>query len=132
MLAEIIFPIPLNKSFYYSIPEEMELVAAPGLRVSAPLRHQLATGIIIKVLAEKDADLSNIAKIKKIKSIIDDEPVFEEPVLALAKKMERRWGGSFGLCAGEFYVNVPETMTHRLSSRNEQDADNASPDPSVM
>ena len=124
MLAEVIFPIPLNKSFYYSIPEEMELVAAPGLRVYAPLRNQQATGIIIKVLAEKDADLSNITKIKNIKSIIDDEPVFEEPVLELAKRMERRWGGSFGLCAGEFYVNVSETMSHRFPAWDGQPADN--------
>lgn len=113
MLAEIIFPIPLKRSFYYIIPEEMELMAAPGLRVSAPLRNKESVGLITRILAEKDADLSGIGKLKKISKIIDEEPVFEEPVLELAGMMHRQWGGSLGLCAGEFYVNVPDSITSR-------------------
>lgn len=116
MLAEIIFPIPLKKSFFYSVPEEMELTAAPGLRAVASLRNKNTSGLITKILAEKDADLSGIKKIKNIKEILDDEPLFEEPVLEIAEKMSRRWGDSLGLCAGEFYINVPDEMYARFQA----------------
>ncbi|MBO4555658.1 MAG: hypothetical protein J5706_02780, partial [Elusimicrobiales bacterium] len=62
----------MKKSFFYSVPEEMELTAAPGLRAVASLRNKNTSGLITKILAEKDADLSGIKKIKNIKEILDD------------------------------------------------------------
>ncbi|MCR4821074.1 MAG: primosomal protein N' [Elusimicrobiales bacterium] len=122
MLAEVIFPIPLKRSFHYALPEDMELVAAPGLRVSVSLGTKNSVGIILSVLAEKDADLSGIKRLKSIKKLIDSEPLFEESVLEIAKFMEKKWGSSLGMCAGEFFLNIPECQENnsllRFSEHN--------------
>ena len=108
MLAKLIFSIPLKKSFHYSVPEEMELTAAPGLRAKVSLNRKITNGIIQCVMAEKDADLTGIKKLKPLIEIIDEEPLFEDSVLDTSMKMEKNWGDSAGMCAGEFFLNIPE------------------------
>ncbi|MDO8803661.1 MAG: primosomal protein N' [Elusimicrobiota bacterium] len=108
MLAEISFPIPLLRTFYYHLPEELELKAAPGLRVLAPLGKREAVGMMIRVLPEKDADLTKIKELKTISRLLDEEPLFPEDALALARWMAGRWGSPPGLCLGDFYAHAPK------------------------
>ncbi|MDD5210218.1 MAG: primosomal protein N' [Elusimicrobiales bacterium] len=110
MLAEISFPIPLRRTFYYHLPEEMELKAAPGLRVLAPLSKREAVGMIIRVLPEKDADLTKFKELKTITRLLEEEPLFPEDALALAKWMSGRWGSPSGLCLGAFYSHAPKDL----------------------
>ncbi len=110
MLAEISFPIPLRRTFYYLITEEMELTAAPGLRVLAPLSKRSAVGMIIRVLPEKDADLTKFKELKTITRLLEEEPLFPEDALALADWMAGRWGSPQGLCLGAFYAHAPEEL----------------------
>ena len=108
MLAEISFPIPLRRTFYYLLPEEMELKAAPGLRVLAPLSKREAVGMIIRVLPEKDADLTKFKELKTITRLLEEEPLFPEDALSLAWWMAGRWGSPPGLCLGAFYTHAPK------------------------
>lgn len=108
MLAELLFPIPLERTFHYSVPEEMELAVAPGLRARVSLRGKTTNGIILRILAEKDVDLTGVKKIKPLLEITDDAPLFEDSILAIAEKMEKNWGSPYGICAGEFFLNLPE------------------------
>ncbi len=110
MLAEISFPIPLRRTFYYLLPEEMELEAAPGLRVLAPLGKREAVGMIIRLLPEKDADLTRIKELKTITRLLDIAPLFPEDALALSAWMSGRWGSPQGLCLGAFYAHAPKTV----------------------
>ena len=107
MLAEISFPIPLLRTFYYHLPEEMELKAAPGLRVQAPLASREAVGMIIRVLPEQDADLTRFKQLKTITRLLEEEPLFPEDALALARWISGRWGSPPGLCLGAFYSHAP-------------------------
>jgi len=110
MLAEAAFDIPLNKTFYYFLPEEMELKAAPGLRMRARLGKRTATGIIIRVIAEKDADLSGFGELKPVLSIMDEYPLFSrENILETARWISGRWGSPMGQCLSAFYAHAPET-----------------------
>ena len=108
MLAEISFPIPLLRTFYYHLPEEMELNAAPGLRVLAPLGKRESVGMVIRVLPEKDADLTKFKELKTITRLLDEDPLFPEDALALARWMSGRWGSPPGLCLGAFYAHAPK------------------------
>ncbi len=109
MLAEISFPIPLRRTFYYLLPEDMELKAAPGLRVTASLgTRPAAVGVIIRVLPEKDADLSKFKVLKSVTRLLDEEPLFPEDALALSAWMSARWGSPEGLCLGAFYAHAPQ------------------------
>ncbi len=108
MLAEISFPIPLRRTFYYLLPEELELRAAPGLRVVAPLgRRAEAVGMILRVLPEKDADLTRFKELKSVARLLDEDPLFPEDAPALASWMSGRWGSPEGLCLGAFYSHGP-------------------------
>lgn len=108
MLAEISFPIPLRKTFYYLLPDELELKAAPGLRVLASLGKREAVGVILRVLPEKDADLAKIKELKTITRLLDENPLFPEDALALSAWMSGRWGSPRGLCLGAFYAHAPK------------------------
>ena len=110
MLAEISFPIPLRRTFYYHLPEELELKAAPGLRVLAPLGKREAVGMMIRVLPEKDADLTRFKELKNITRLLEEEPLFPEDALALADWMAGRWGSTPGLCLGAFYSHAPKDL----------------------
>lgn len=107
MLAELSFPIPLRRTFYYTLPEELELAAAPGLRALASLGSRDAVGVILRVLPEKDADLSGLKELKPVKRLLDEEPLFPEDALALSAWMSERWGSPQGLCLGAFYAHAP-------------------------
>ncbi len=110
MLAEISFPIPPRRTFYYHLPEELELKAAPGLRVLAPLGKREAVGMIIRVLPEKDADLTRFKELKTIIRLLEEEPLFPEDALVLANWMAGRWGSAPGLCLGAFYSHAPKDL----------------------
>lgn len=110
MLAEISFPIPLRRTFYYHLPEEMELHAAPGLRVTASLGKRQATGVILRVLPEKDADLTGFKELKPIDRLLDETPLFPEDAPGLAAWMSGRWGSPPGLCLGAFYAHAPAEL----------------------
>ena len=107
MLAEISFPIPLRRTFYYLLPEEMELKAAPGLRVLTSFGSRQAVGVILRVLPEKDADLTRFKELKSVSRLLDENPLFPEDAPALAGWMARRWGSPQGLCLGAFYAHSP-------------------------
>ncbi|OGR68701.1 MAG: primosomal protein N' [Elusimicrobia bacterium GWC2_61_19] len=111
MLAEISFPIPLRKNFYYLLPEELELSAAPGLRVMASFGKREAVGVIIRVMSEKDADLTGFKELKTITRLLDENSLFPEDALALAAWMSGRWGSPRGLCLGAFYAHAPKEFT---------------------
>jgi len=110
MLAEISFPIPLKRTFYYLLPEELELSAAPGLRVSASLGKREAVGVILRVLPEKDADLTQFKELKTVTRLLDENPLFPEDALSLAGWMAARWGSPAGLCLGAFYAHAPREL----------------------
>lgn len=116
MLAEISFPIPLRRTFYYQLPEELELKAAPGLRVLAPLGKREAAGMIIRVLPEKDADLTRFKELKTITRLLEEDPLFPEDALALADWMSGRRGSPPGLCLGAFYAHAPKDLPARESA----------------
>ena len=61
MLAELSFPIPLRRTFYYLLPEELELAAAPGLRALASLYDEAGDAI----------DTANAAGIAFLKANIE-------------------------------------------------------------
>jgi len=109
MLAELSFPIPLRRTFYYLLPDELELRAAPGLRAVAPLgKRAAAVGMILRVLPEKDADLTKFKELKSVTRLLDEEPLIPEDAPALAAWMAARWGSPRGLCLGAFYSHAPQ------------------------
>ena len=93
--ADVVFPIPINQSFTYSIPEELLKRACPGVRVLAPFgdRRQLE-GVIIGL-----SDTPNVppdVNIKPISDCLDEEPFFSAEMLQLTKWIAEYYLASWG------------------------------------
>ncbi len=92
MYIEAVFNLPINSTFYYSIPDSTDPgKVKTGLRISAEFGRRKLTGFIVNILVDKpETDF----EIKKIDRIIDDEPLFDDQFYLLAK-----WISGMYLCS---------------------------------
>lgn len=100
--VEVVFNIPVNKTFYYSVSpisqakkkKQVEECVAVGMRVSAPFGKRKLTGCIVAIL---DGKPETDFEIKEVERIIDKEPLFDSSFYDLAK-----WVSQMYICsAGE-------------------------------
>lgn len=90
MFAQLIFPLPFNKSFTYSIPYELEDNVQIGVRAVAPFGKRILTGFVVGL-----SDTTTISEeIKEIQDVIDDEPIFNEKSLKFYE-----WLANYYLCS---------------------------------
>ena len=73
-------PTPLRRYFDYRAPAGWQGTAVPGLRVRVPFGNRQVTGILLSTASE--STVSN-AKLKSVAAVLDTEPLFTEPLLAL-------------------------------------------------
>ena len=90
--------------FTYSIPPELLPQIRLGILVLVPFRGRQIEGVIVDIKKKKPPQL-NIGQIKKIKAILDPNPVVDESRLKLAQWMSDYYLGSLGETL--FYNLVP-------------------------
>lgn len=91
--VELVFNLPINKSFFYSVEDSIEVI--PGIRVYAEFKNRKLTGYVIGVGNKLPEKLEGRGiEIKEISEIIDKKPVFDDSLLKLA-----RWVSKFYLCS---------------------------------
>lgn len=102
--AEIILPLPLDSTFTYSIPDDLESSVKVGYRVIVPFgRKKYYTGIV--------SSLTNKApegfEIKDIAVVLDNYPIVKHPQLKLWK-----WVADYYMCAAGdvFKAAVPSGL----------------------
>ncbi|GAB6282153.1 MAG: primosomal protein N' [Ignavibacterium sp.] len=90
MFAQLVFPLPFNKSFTYSIPYELEENVQIGVRAVAPFGKRILTGFVVGI-----SEMTTISEeIKEIQDVIDDNPIFDEKSLKFYD-----WLASYYLCS---------------------------------
>lgn len=108
--AEVVFDLPIDKSFHYLVPAHLEDMAMIGKRVKAPFGKKSLTGFIIGL---QDTPPMSDLQLKEINDIIDKDPVLDVPLLQLA-----RWIKEY------YFVSLGETLRAfippRLSSYKSQ------------
>ncbi|MFH1197209.1 MAG: primosomal protein N' [bacterium] len=77
MYAQIVFPLPFRNAFTYEIPPELESLAVVGVRAVVPFGKRTLTGFVIGLSETTDIK----EKIKPIKDILDENPVFTAEAL---------------------------------------------------
>lgn len=94
--AEIILPLPLDTTFTYSIPEEMESGVKVGYRVIVPFgRKKYYTGIVRSLTNQAPEGF----EIKDIAVVLDSYPIVKHPQLKLWE-----WVAEYYMCAvGDVY-----------------------------
>ena len=82
--ANVVFPLPQDLSFSYTIPNHFIPVVQPGSRVLASLGRSVREGVVIELIEQPELPDSSI-KIKPLVDCLDDSPTFSDDLLALAK-----------------------------------------------
>ncbi|MBN2000759.1 hypothetical protein JW935_24635, partial [candidate division KSB1 bacterium] len=86
--ADLVFPIPVNRTFTYTIPEKFRHDVLPGSRALVPFGQRKTTGFIVGL--KNTADFPDL---KEIEEVLDPVPLFTPEVLQLA-----RWIADYYIC----------------------------------
>ncbi|MEZ8483916.1 primosomal protein N' [Vibrio splendidus] len=100
MIARVALPVPLDKQFDYKIPNHLFPII--GGRVSVPFGRQTLTGIVTALVNESEFELD---KLKPIKALLDNQPVWPESVYSLLV-----W------CSQFYQYPLGETLANALPS----------------
>jgi primosomal protein N' (replication factor Y) len=90
-LVDVALPIPLFRTFTYSVPDELSARVVPGTRVLVPVRNARAIGV---VLSEGAAPAGEI---KPIISVPDEKPVLDSALLETGRWIARHYHAPIGL-----------------------------------
>ena len=91
--ADIALPLPLNHTFAYSVPPELESRIRLAVRVRVPLGRQLVTGFVVGL--SREASAPGLA-LKDIVAVLDERPVFPVPFLEFTRRLSDYYHSSWG------------------------------------
>ncbi len=94
MFCKVVFDVPLDRDFDYTVPPELEPSVAPGVRVTAPFGRVLTCGLVTAV-SEISTAPAHIT-LKPIAAVLDKTPLFGADLFPLARFIKARWGGPVG------------------------------------
>ncbi|MGY1821826.1 primosomal protein N' [Geodermatophilus sp. SYSU D00079] len=92
-VARVVVDVPLahlDRPFDYAVPETMADDVRPGCRVRVRFAGQLVDGFVVE-LGETSEHGGRLAPLAKL---VSSEPVLTPEVLALARSVAERWGGT--------------------------------------
>lgn len=90
--VDVVFPTPLKQSFSYRLPET--LLAGLGFRVAASFGKRSMQGYVIGSSDTLGSDPG--FEIKSIEKVLDQEPIFDEAMLELARWVSEMYFCSIG------------------------------------
>ncbi len=91
--ANVAFPIAVNRLFTYSVPEHLDAIVQPGMRVLASFHRDVQEGVVVERMDKTELSSD---KIKKISECLDDSPTYSEELLELTKWMADYYLSSWG------------------------------------
>ncbi len=92
MLADIVIEIPMDKTFEYRIPKDLEDKVKKFIRVKINFNNKIELGIVVNIKEEEGRDYL----IKDILAIYDEQPLLTEKEYELAKWISKRYFSSIG------------------------------------
>ncbi len=89
MVAEVVFNLPLEKPYTYSIPDEFRELLKAGMRVKAPLGrgNRRVIGYCVNIRQAESA----VRRLKPIEEILDTEPLLDDLMLQLTHWIAERY-----------------------------------------
>lgn len=110
LFAEVLLPIPVRGTFTYRIPQELNNLVLPGMRVVVQFgKKKFYTGLVRRVHDKAPQVMS----IKYILSVIDPLPVVNERQFALWE-----WMASYYLCTPGEVMNAALPSAFKLASES--------------
>ncbi len=90
-LVDIAVPVPLDKTFTYIVPPELQPLAQTGSRVLVPFGKKKLSGVIVGFPAK-----APVQALKSLLDILDAEPTFSEEMLKLTRWMSEYYFAPWG------------------------------------
>lgn len=111
LFAEIVLPLPLDKSFIYSIPEELRDEIRIGSRVSVPFGQRKLTGVVVRL---RRRGVPHNINLKAILSAVDREPSFSEAYLKFSRRLSAYYYSAWGEILA---ASLPASASARIRPR---------------
>ncbi|MFC2169181.1 primosomal protein N' [Acidobacteriota bacterium] len=93
LYADVILPLPLNKTFSYIIPDSLAGKAKIGSRVLVSFHRRSLTGFIVNLRKRNPAAGF---KLKEVFELLDEKPVFSASFLTFTRKVSENYSSSWG------------------------------------
>ena len=106
--AEVAFPLPLHRTFHYSVPPELADRVKPGVRVGAPFGGQRLTGVVWRLSAPPEG-----IPLKPLSAVLDPEPLVPAELLELAAWVSRRYCAPLGECLQAVFPSYVKRTAER-------------------
>jgi len=107
VFAEVVFPLPVDRSFQYGVPETLLPGIRPGCRVVAPFGRRMLTGFVVAVI---DGPPAGGIELKDIYEVLDETPLFPAGFLRFTKELSAR---SFAPWGEVLAAALPPTLVPR-------------------
>ena len=93
LYAEIVLSLPVNRIFSYIVPEIYAENIDIGTRVLVPFGQRLLTGFVVRL---KKRNLTKGFKLREIKELLDEKPVFTPEFISFVRDLSREYYSSWG------------------------------------
>jgi len=111
LYAEIALPLPLDKSFIYTVPEELRERIRVGSRVSVPFGQRKLTGVVVRF---RQRGIPQNINLKAIRDLWDEDPPFSEGFLNFTRSLSAYYYSSWGEILA---ASLPSTAAARIGIR---------------
>lgn len=91
LYAQVVLGLPVEGPFDYIVPDAFAGNIRPGGRVWVPFGRRRMVGYVVKL-----AKSTSIKKLKQVSALIDHEPLLDESMVMLAKRLSAYYCCSFG------------------------------------
>ncbi|MBI4343596.1 MAG: primosomal protein N' [Candidatus Omnitrophica bacterium] len=124
MIAEVVFNLPLERSFHYAVPEPLRAGLQRGMRVLVPFGRRELMGWVVGLPAR-----SPIKELKPLRRAVDPVPVIADERWVLAE-----WVSSYYYCSiGEaLAAMVPSGLRLKFAAGSGLGAGGNCPQPSAL
>jgi primosomal protein N' (replication factor Y) len=107
--VQVALPVPIFKTFTYSVPEQFAGHVLVGMRVSVPFGKRSMTGVIVD-----EIDHTDLAKVRPIADVLDDEALFSDEMLRFAEWLSTYYVSPLGETLRSM---LPQGMSPESSQR---------------
>ncbi len=111
ILADVALPLPLLRTFAYSVPSPLRGAVRRGARVSVPFGSRSLVGYVVG-LDPQDAP----ERVKPIQRVLDPEPLLDDDMLDLARWIAERTLCSWGEAIRALVPGQPAPRRERILS----------------
>ncbi len=107
--VQVALPVPLYKTFTYSVPEHLTGSCGAGVRVVVPFGKRTMTGVVVD-----ESDVTDLEKVRAVLDVLDHDPIFSAEMLRFAEWMSEYYLSPLGETLRSM---LPQGMSPESSQR---------------